>query len=89
MKTRINKKAIKKCEELTGLTYEEVKQAQRKTNRKGWFICLYYLQNPLISNSELSRIFGTQPQAESYRILKALPKLLKEKSFIELKNKLL
>jgi hypothetical protein len=89
MKTRINKKAMSKCEELTGLNYEEVKQAQRKTNSKGWFICLYYLQNPLIGNSELSRIFGTQPQAESYRILKVLPKLLKEKSFIELKNKLL
>jgi hypothetical protein len=89
MKTRINKNALIKCEELTGLTYDQVKQAQRKTNRKGWFICLYYLQNPLISNSELSRIFGTKPQAESYRILNALPKLLKEKSFIELKNKLL
>jgi hypothetical protein len=84
MKTRINKKALSKCEELTGLTYEEVKQAKRKNNRKGWFICLYYLQNPLISNSELSRIFGTQPQAESYRILKALPKLLKEKSFVQM-----
>jgi hypothetical protein len=75
MKTRINKKALSKCEEITGMTYDEVKQAQRKTDVTCRYFIYVYYQVGNIGSRDVKTIdeqpengFKTEQEAEKHLI---------------------